>query len=145
MVLEGHEQDAAKTNRRQLLTYRILKDDIQYVFNHNTYSRTEGFASSAPELRKNKNTTTPKGKFERQFKALVREQGAGSSPGAAAKYIFAAMAYSEKKKLNLSLNAMGVKTNADMDKLLQRWKSEALRERPLPKRSPSRELERNSR
>jgi hypothetical protein len=51
------------------------------------------------------------------------------------------MAYSDKKKLNRSFQALGIKTNIDMEKLLQRWKSEALRERPLPARSPSRELE----
>jgi hypothetical protein len=50
------------------------------------------------------------------------------------------MAYSEKRKLNYSLNAMGVKTKTDMDKLLQRWKSEALRERPLPKHARSMKL-----
>jgi hypothetical protein len=49
------------------------------------------------------------------------------------------MAYSDKKKLNHSLNAMGVKTKPDMEKLLQRWKSEALRETPLPRHTPSRE------
>jgi hypothetical protein len=50
------------------------------------------------------------------------------------------MAYSDKKKLNHSLNAMGIKTGTDMEKLLQRWKSEALRETQLPRHTPSREL-----
>jgi hypothetical protein len=71
----------------------------------------------------------------------MREQGSGSSPGVTAQYIFTTMAYTDKKKLNHSLNAMGVKTSADMEKLLQRWKSEALRESPLPRRAPSRELQ----
>jgi hypothetical protein len=145
LVLDGHEKDTAKNNHRQLLAYHILKDDIRYVFNNEKYFRAKSFLSPAPEPGRNRNTATPKGKFERQFKALIREQGAGSSPGAAARYIFAAMAYSEKKKLNHSLNAMGVKTGADMDKLLRRWKSEALRERPAPRRAPSRELEGHSR
>jgi hypothetical protein len=51
------------------------------------------------------------------------------------------MAYSDKKKLNHSLGAMGIKTKTDMEKLLQRWKSEALRESPLPRHTPSRELQ----
>jgi hypothetical protein len=51
------------------------------------------------------------------------------------------MTYSDKKRLNHSLSASGVKAKPDMEKLLQRWKSEALRDRPLPQRAPSRELQ----
>ncbi|MDR2078102.1 MAG: hypothetical protein LBP74_00085 [Treponema sp.] len=92
-------------------------------------------------LQENRDKVTPKGKFERQFKSLIREQGSGSSPGVTAQYIFTTMAYSDKKKLNHSLAAIGIKTRPDMEKLLQRWKSEALQESPLPRHAPSRELQ----
>ena len=140
LVLDGHEKDQAKNNRRYLLTYHILKDDIQYVFRNETYFGTRPSAPKPPTLQENRDRVTPKGKFERHFKALIREQGSDSSPGVTAHYIFTTMAYSDKKKLNHSLGAMGIKTKTDMEKLLQRWKSEALRETPLPRHTPSREL-----
>jgi hypothetical protein len=139
LVLDGHEKDSAKNNHRHLLAYHILKDDIQYVFRNETYIKTSPSLSAPSPLQGNRNKVTPKGKFERHFKSLIREQGSGSSPGVTARYIFTTMAYSDKKKLNHSLNAMGVKTSTDMKKLLQRWKSEALRESPLPRHTPSRE------
>jgi hypothetical protein len=139
LVLDGHEKDIAKNNHRQLLAYHILKDDIHYVFHNEKYSRTKSVSSAPPIPRQNRNTVTPKGKFEKQFKSLIREQGAVSSPAVTAQYIFTTMAYSDKRKLNVSLKAMGVKTSTDMDKLLQRWKSEALRDSPLPSHTHSRE------
>jgi hypothetical protein len=141
LVIDGHEKDTVKNNHRAFLAYHILKDDIQYVFHNEAYLKAKPSQSAAPEDRQNRNTATPKGRFEKQFKSIIREQGSASSPNRTAQYIFATMAYSDKKKLNRSFEAMGIKTSANMEKLLQRWKSEALRERPLPARSPSRERE----
>ncbi|MDR0386540.1 MAG: hypothetical protein LBH57_00750 [Treponema sp.] len=140
LVLDGHERDAAKNNYLYLLAYRILKDDIRYVSHNEKYFRVKSFASPSPELPAKRNTVTAKGKFERRFKALIRKQGTGSSPALTARYIFAAMTCSDKRKLNASLKTMGVATGTDMVKLLQRWKAEALRENPLPRHTPSREL-----
>jgi hypothetical protein len=123
------------------MAYHILKDDIQYVFRNEKYLRTNRLPPGLPSLEENRAQVTPRGRFEKQFKALIREQGSGSSSNRTAQYIFTTMAYSDKKKLNHSFKAMGIKTNADMEKLLQRWKSEALRERPLPAHTPSRELQ----
>jgi hypothetical protein len=141
LVFDGHEKDTAGKNRRLQLAAHILKDDIQYVLRSDKYLRTNRLPPVLPALEENRAQATPKGKFERQFKALTREQGSGSSPSLTAQYIFSAMAHSDKKKLGRSFEAMGIKTNNDMEKLLQRWKSEALRERPLPRRSFSRELQ----
>jgi hypothetical protein len=141
LILDGHVKDAAAHNHRARLAFHILKDDIQYVFAHEKYLRTTRFPSELPELEKNRAQVTPKGKFERQFKALIREQGSGSSPGVTAQYLLTTMAYSDKKKLNHSLLASGIKTKTDMEKLLQCWKSEVLRETPLPGHTPSRELQ----
>jgi hypothetical protein len=73
LVLDGHEKDPAKNNRRYLLAYHILKDDIQYVFHNEKYSPTKHFLSASPALQENRDRVTPKGKFERHFKALIRE------------------------------------------------------------------------
>jgi hypothetical protein len=140
LVLDGHEKDTAQKNHRYLMAYHILKDDIQYVFRNEKYSRTDYPSPGLSVLAGNRAQVTPKGKFEKQFKALIREQGTGSSPSLTAQYLFTTMAYSDKKKLNHSLTAMGIQTKSDMEKLLQRWKSEALRERPLPRHRPAREL-----
>jgi hypothetical protein len=141
LIIDGHEKDADKKNHRRFMAYHILKDDIQYVFRNEKYLRTKRPPQGIPALEENRAQVTPRGKFERQFKALIREQGSGSSPNLTAQYIFTTMAYSDKKKLNRSFEAMGVKTSIDMGKILQRWKSEALRERPLPARAPSREFQ----
>jgi hypothetical protein len=141
LVLDGHENDAAKQDRRRIMAYHILKNDIQYVFDNEKYFRANRPLSVFPAREENRAGITPKGKFERQFKALIREQGSGSSPGVTAQYLFSTMTYSDKKRLNHSLSASGVTTRPDMEKLLQRWKSEALREKPLPQRAPSRELQ----
>jgi hypothetical protein len=133
LVLDGHEKDTAKNGRRYFLAYSILKDDIKYVFQNEKFIRAGQAPAKTPPPGKSRHTATPRGRFEAQFKALVREQGTGSSPGSTAQYLFTTMAYSDKKKLNHSLSASGIRTQADMEKLLQRWKSEALRETPLPK------------
>jgi hypothetical protein len=141
LVLDGYEKDTAKSGSRFFLAYSILKDDIKYVFRNEKFIREGRPPAKTPPPGENRGSATPKGKFEARFKALMREQGTGSSPEAAAQYLFAAMAYSDKKKLNHSLQATGIKTKGDMEKLLQRWKSEALREKPLPRHTPLRELQ----
>jgi hypothetical protein len=111
---------------RNKIAYRIIKNDIEYVLQKNlqllSNTSMAAILSSAP-----KNSTTPKGTFEKHFKNLVREQGTGSSPMAAAQYLFSTMPYSEKRKLNISLNAMGIKSNQDMERLLHKWTAEVIK------------------
>jgi hypothetical protein len=80
LVLDGHENDTTPKNRRYLMAYHILKDDIQYVFGNETYFRASCPLSAFPAREENKAKITPKGKFERQFKALTREQGSADPP-----------------------------------------------------------------
>jgi hypothetical protein len=40
------------------------------------------------------------------------------------------MSYSQKRRLNLSLNAMGITSNHDMERLLHKWIAETLKRIP---------------
>lgn len=108
------------------IALQVIKNDIEFVLQRNL--RLKANKPIAAVLASvSKNTATPKGTFEKHFKSLIREQGAGSSPAATAQYLFSTMPYSEKRKLNASLNAMGVKSNQDMERLLHKWTAEALK------------------
>jgi hypothetical protein len=111
---------------RKNIALQVIKDDIEFVLHKNL--RLKSNKSMAAILSSvSKNTATPKGTFEKHFKSLIREQGASSSPMATAQYLFSTMPYSEKRKLNVSLNAMGIKSNQDMERLLHKWTAEALK------------------
>ena len=111
---------------RKSIAARVIKDDIEFVLLRNL--RLKSNKPVAAVLSSvSKNTATPKGTFEKHFKSLIREQGASSSPAATAQYLFSAMPYSEKRKLNVSLNAMGIKSHEDMERLLHKWTAEALK------------------
>jgi hypothetical protein len=111
---------------RKNIALQVIKDDIEFVLQKNL--RLKSNRPVAAVLSSvSKNTATPKGTFEKHFKSLIREQGAPSSPMATARYLFSAMPYSEKRKLNVSLNAMGIKSNEDMERLLHKWTAEALK------------------
>lgn len=64
--------------------------------------------------------------FERNFKSLIREQGSGSSPFQTASTMLSFMEVSEKKKLSESLTTRGVRDSYDLERLLDKWKNEAL-------------------
>ena len=64
--------------------------------------------------------------FEKNFKKLVREQGAICIPRATADTMLAFMPKSEIHKLGLGLNSIGVRSELDWERLLSKWKEEAL-------------------
>jgi hypothetical protein len=148
-----------ETNKKQLLVFaipslhdpdelrksiarRIIKGDIEYVLQKNL--RLASNASiMAVWSSKSRNAKTPKGSFEKHFKSLMREQGATASPVAAARHLFSAMPYTEKRKLNISLKAMGIKSNLELERLLHKWAAEALKgvAAPALSRTKKRELE----
>jgi hypothetical protein len=117
-------QDTAEL--RSVVALQVIKSDIEYVLQKQLGLKVNKplaaiFASES------RNTVTPKGNFEQHFKALMKEQGAGASPMATAQYLFTTMPHTEKRKLNVSLNAMGIKSNNDMEHLLHKWTAEALK------------------
>jgi hypothetical protein len=125
---------------RKSITARVIKDDIEFVLRRNLRLKSNKPLAAALSSA-SKNTATPKGTFEKHFKSLIREQRASSSPLAAAQYLFSAMPYSEKRKLNVSLTAMGIKSNQDMERLLHKWTAEALKEISGPSVSRARNRE----
>lgn len=64
--------------------------------------------------------------FEKNFKELVKQQGALCIPQATADTMIAFMDNGEIKKLSQSLSMMGVRNSSDFDALLVKWKNEAL-------------------
>ncbi|WP_149554548.1 hypothetical protein [Treponema pectinovorum] len=64
--------------------------------------------------------------FEKNFKALVREQGPLCIPLATADTMLAFMNTSERKKLAGGLSAIGVTNSLAWEHLLDKWKDEAL-------------------
>ncbi len=64
--------------------------------------------------------------FERNFKILVRQQGSLCIPQATAQTMISFMNNSEKKKLSESFFQIGVRNSLDLERLLDKWKNEAL-------------------
>jgi hypothetical protein len=125
---------------RKNIAARVIKDDIEFVLQRNLRLKTnKPIAAALSSV--SKNTTTPKGTFEKHFKSLMREQGTGSSPMGTAQYLFSTMPYSEKRKLNVSLNAMGIQSHQDMERLLHKWTAEALKGISVPSVSRARTRE----
>jgi hypothetical protein len=120
---------------------QVLKNDIGYVLSNNKFPSHISTMRKMPFIPAHKPEITPRGKFERHFKSLVREQGKSASSNGTVEYIFSTMSYSEKKRLNHSLNAIGIKTRDGMERLLQKWKAEAFREQPAPSRTRRRNVE----
>jgi hypothetical protein len=116
---------------RKNIALRVIKNDIEFILHKNLrLASNKPMAAILSSV--SKNTSTPKGTFEKHFKSLIREQKASSSPMAAAQYLFSTMPYSEKRKLNISLNAMGIKSSPDLEQLLHKWTAEALKEKSEP-------------
>jgi len=119
------------------IKFTVLKNDIEYVTQRNLRQKVNK-PMAAILSSTSRNETTPKGNFEKHFKALMREQGHGASPQVAAEYLLSTMPYTEKRKLNTSLVTMGIKSREDMEKLLHKWKAEALKGIAAPKVSRAR-------
>jgi hypothetical protein len=141
LVMDCAGPDMNTADPGNLVVLQVLKNDIRYVLTSGKFPARVPAARKPPFIQTNRPEVTPKGKFERHFKNLVKEQGRDASPDSTARFIFSAMAFRDKKKLSHSLNAMGIKTKDDMERLLQKWKAEVLREPPLPERTRARNVE----
>ena len=64
--------------------------------------------------------------FERNFKQLVRKQGSLCIPQATAQTMISFMNGVERKRLAETFFHIGVKSQSDLECLLDRWKNEAL-------------------
>jgi hypothetical protein len=111
---------------RNYIAQQVIKNDVEHILQkHLRLKSNKPLAAILSST--SKNAATPKGSFEKHFKALMKEQGVGASPMVTAQYLFTTMPYTEKKKLNVALNTMGIKSNEDMERLLHKWTAEAVK------------------
>lgn len=113
----------------------VLKKDIQKVYDkiareeqrkiQRNGIKRDSFFSRMTE-RKERIIEHSASEFERNFKELVREQGSLCIPRATADTMLAFMSGQEKKKLAENLNSKGVSNSLSWERLLDKWKNEAL-------------------
>lgn len=115
---------------------QVLKKDIQKVYEkiareehkkqrQGLNGRKVSFISKIAET-KEKMQEHSASDFERNFKIIVKEQGPLCIPLATADTMLAFMPGSERKKLAGGLSAIGVTNSLAWERLLDKWKDEAL-------------------
>lgn len=110
----------------------VLKKDIQKVYEkihrdeqRKSARRRKTLFESLSERKERKLEHTASD-FEKNFKLLVKEQGSLCIPLATAQTMISFMDNSEKKKLSDSFGQHGVRNSGDLERLLSKWKKEAL-------------------
>lgn len=113
----------------------VLKKDIQKVYEKiakeeqrkllRNGKKVESFLSTFAK-RKEKIIEHSASEFEKNFKKLVREQGSLCIPRATADTMLAFMSGTEKKIFASDLNSRGVNDSLSWERLLDKWKNEAL-------------------
>lgn len=115
----------------------VLRKDIEHVYKKiardnaraQARKRKSGAAVGVLDFfseRKERMLEHTSSNFEKNFKELVRAQGASCHPFATAQTMISLMSGVEKKNLSQSLSGMGVRNSSDMERLLSKWKNEAL-------------------
>jgi hypothetical protein len=87
----------------------------------------QGTAPRHPHGIQEHNETSPAGTFQKYFKELVKTQGARASSEHTARYLLDTMSAPQLTKLRQALDSVGVHTREDFNRLLDKWKDEALR------------------
>lgn len=114
---------------------QVLKKDIQKVYEKIAREEQRKIERKGKILysvadkisdRKKRTLEHTASDFEKNFKELVREQGALCIPRATADTMLAFMPTSEKRKLGASLSQNGIVSEADWERLLSKWKNEAI-------------------
>lgn len=127
---------------------QVLKKDIQKVYekiareeqrkaSDRAINKKKSFFEFLAENREKKleHTATD---FERNFKTLVKEQGSLCIPQATAQTMLSFMDNAEKRKLSESFSQLGVRNSLDLERLLDRWKAEALKPEIVKERTYAR-------
>jgi hypothetical protein len=136
---------------RQYLYLALLQKDIEQVYRNMAARQRKNYPPQAGSvlLLNEKNTLRhSSGEFEKNFKSLIREQGYGADSLLTAKILAASMSPADKSELNKNLISSGIRNQDALERLLSKWKSEALlanhgRERARPlKRTLAAGLER---
>ena len=132
LVLGSHLNKGDMELFKKTMYGAILKKDIEHIYKkierdnqRRALKKRKSLAEFFSE-RKEKVLEHTSGNFEKNFKELVREQGAACSPFATAQAMLTFMAGPEKARLSQSLAGMGIKDSDSLERLLTKWKNEAL-------------------
>lgn len=123
---------------KKTLFAELLRKDVEHTFKkiqrktQKTYSQ-KFYSQLFDDKQKMIHTS---GSFEKNFKNLIREQGSTASPIMTAQVLVKSMSGMEKKQLQNAFTAMGVKNGKDLQRVLNRWKTEALTNK-MPRRRVS--------
>jgi len=106
----------------------VLKKDIEHVYKKIEKEEIKKAPSLKEYFSEKKSITekTTTNTFEKNFKELVKEQGSSCVPFTAASTMIQYMNEHEKETLSASFSQMGVKNSNDLERLLSKWKTEAL-------------------
>lgn len=136
IVLGNHLNKGDLELLKKSMYGQVLKKDIQKVYEKiardeqrkalmNSNKRKLSFLESFSERREKKLEHTASD-FERNFKRLAKEQGSLCIPRATAQTMLSFMDNMEKEKLSQSFYQLGVRSGGDLERLLDKWKREAL-------------------
>lgn len=119
----------------------VLKKDIEHIYKkleqenlNRQKNKSKLFIEKFTE-KKEKVLVRSSSDFEKNFKELVKEQGGTCSTFQLASTIVSFMPGIEKQKLGASFAQMGIQNDNDLEKLLSRWKNEALHPEVIEQRS----------
>lgn len=118
---------------KKAIVSELLRKDVEHVYEKiqkQEQKKKQGKTYLSEMFSQRNSITHTAGSFENNFKKMIKKQGFGASAMNTAQIMVRTMSSSEKKKLLSSFSAMGIKTGDDLEKLLTRWKDEALHERP---------------
>lgn len=132
LVLGNHLNKGDLELFRKSMYGAVLKKDIEHVYKkieRDNLRFQQKRHASVMELfseKKEKILDNSSSNFERNFKALVKEQGSSCNSFQTAATMVSFMSGTEKKNLGESFAQMGVRNNNDLERLLTKWKDEAL-------------------
>ena len=129
LVLGSHVNKGDIELLKKTMFGTVLRKDIEHVYKkmeksrmHDKKNFVQKFFGESKE-RKIENVSSD---FEKNFKMLVREQGVSCVPMATASTMVKFMPGAEKEKLAVSLKNIGIQNGNDLERLLSKWKNEAL-------------------
>lgn len=133
LVLGSHLNKGDMELLKKSMYGSVLKKDIQHVYDkmvrdeqQRKQRRGKFDVSNYFNEKRERKVEHTASLFEKNFKKLVREYGSSSSPFATASTMISLMDGQEKKKLSESLLTHGVRDSLDFERLLSKWKNEAL-------------------
>lgn len=143
LILGPHLNKSDLNELKKTMYGAVLKRDLQHIYKkiqreeERKQKRGESLYDYFTRKKEQKLEHTSSN-FEKNFKQLVKEQGATCIPFTTASTMIAFMSDNEKKKLSQSLKDIGVRNSSDLEALLSKWKSEVLHPEYMQQRKKKR-------